>query len=89
MAKIIENPKGFKVIQIPQHEIVSKLGKHGAVGICDRCNQAHYIGYYVAVLNRWYCSECYSEWMETAIRYEEDVRYEDSNFETYKKLFTP
>ena len=51
MAKIIENEKGFKVIEIDYLEML----KIGCGNICDHCGEPHYgKGYYVAVLNRWF-----------------------------------
>lgn len=48
MAKIVDNPKGFKVVEASRMELACKLG---GFGICDNCNMASNIGYYVAVLN--------------------------------------
>lgn len=42
------------------------------------------IGYYVAVLNRWFCPKCYNEWYEYATHYPEDARIENKNFEHFK-----
>lgn len=47
MAKIVDNPKRFKVIELSRNE----LAKIGGIGICDRCNGTSNAGYYVAVLN--------------------------------------
>lgn len=49
MAKIVDNPKRFKVIELSRNE----LAKIGGIGICDRCNGTSNTGYYVAVLNCW------------------------------------
>ena len=87
MAKIIDNPKGFKVIEISRTELVNKLAEYGSLGICDSCNQTDYTGYFVAVLNHWLCPKCYEEWMDNAIYYPEDAPYEKRTFEQYKKLF--
>lgn len=87
MARIVENEKGFKVIEVPRIEIVSKLAKYGSVGICDSCNTSPTNGNYIAALNRWYCPECYNEWLTRATRYQEDIPYEMSHFELYRKVF--
>jgi hypothetical protein len=86
MAKIVENEKGFKVINVSLSELHEKLG---GLGICDWCNMASQEGYLVAVLNHWYCPKCYQEWIEDedTIRYEEDAPIENRNFERYKKIF--
>ena len=44
MAKIVDNPKRFKVIELSRNE----LAKIGGIGICDRCNGTSNTGYYVA-----------------------------------------
>lgn len=51
MAKIVDNPKRFKVIELSRNG----LAKIGGIGICDRCNGTSNTGYYVAVLNCRFC----------------------------------
>lgn len=87
MAKIVENSKGFKVIEVPRIEVIDKMAKYGSVGICDCCGNSDTNGYYIAVLNRWYCPKCYQEWMERAKRYPEDISFEESHFQLYRKIF--
>lgn len=87
MAQVVENAKGFRVIEINRDELIEKLGKYGSRGVCDFCNKSEYRGYYIAVLNRWYCDKCYDRWIKYAERYPEDSAYEKSNFERYKILF--
>lgn len=82
MAEIVENEKGFKVISCS----MSETTKFGGIGICDRCNNAAFTGYLVAVLNRWYCEPCYLSWMIRAVNYPEDQKIEDRNFNEYKKI---
>lgn len=85
MAKIIDNKKGFKVIQVDASECIKAFGA-GSLGICDRCGQPSFgAGYYVAVLNCWYCPSCYDDWMKRAIRYDEDIPIEEKNYQFYKK----
>ena len=56
MAKVINNSKGFKVIQVKAVELIGVIPH--AMGICDYCGQASLDGYYIAVLNSYYCSDC-------------------------------
>lgn len=79
MAQIINNEKGFKVIECSLIEIANL----GGLGICDFCNKASFDGYYIAVLNCWYCPECYQDWIKRAQRYPEDAHVEQRNFERY------
>ncbi len=65
----------------------NELAKIGGIGICDRCNGTSNTGYYVAVLNCWFCPKCYNEWYVCATHYPEDIKIENKNFEFYKNLF--
>lgn len=85
MARIVENPKGFKVIELSRLEIVHNIW--GAMGICDCCNETAPTGYYIAVLNQWFCPKCYAEWLEYAEHYPDDEPYETHNFNNYKAIF--
>lgn len=51
MAKQIENEKGFLIIETT----LSEMASIGSLGICDYCNNKTTKGYYIAVLNSWYC----------------------------------
>ena len=87
MAKIIENEKGFKVIEISAKEML----QIGCFNMCDRCGEQHFgNGYYVAVLNCWLCPTCYMEWYEEATNHAEgnnnDAKVEEKNFALYKLL---
>ena len=82
MAKVIVNPKGFKVIKTTMFECLAWDG----AAICDHCNQSAHEGYLVSVLNRWVCHECYKEWYNTAKVYQEDKHYEQVVFDRYCKL---
>lgn len=87
MAKIKENKKGFKIIEISRAELVGRLAEYGCIGICDNCNSTSITGYYIAVLNQWFCQKCFYEWYNKAVNYPEDRNIEEKNFEFYKKLF--
>ena len=78
MAKIIDNPKGFKVIAIRGIELMKFIPM--AMGICDYCGQVSFDGFYIPVLNAYYCSKCYDDWCKRAEYYEEDRPYEENNF---------
>ena len=86
--KDVKNEKGFLVMEITRTELVEKLAEYGSVGVCDSCMTCPEVGYYIAVLNQWFCKECYDEWMQRAVRYRADIPYEERNFETYKRLFS-
>lgn len=86
MAKIIENKKGFKIIRIDRSELIERLAGYGCVGICDRCSLPSVAGYYIAVLNQWFCQNCFYDWYITAVNYPEDRRIEESNFNRMKSI---
>ncbi len=83
MAKIIENNKGFKIIEVSLDEVQQK---YGGFGICDWCNGDFNKFMYISVLNHCYCQDCYDNWNERAIYYEEDSNIEAKNFERSKEL---
>ncbi|MDE3744065.1 hypothetical protein [Maribacter polysaccharolyticus] len=83
MAKIIDNPKGFKVIELDRDEFFSI----GGMSLCDGCNQKMKKGFFIAVLNRSYCEEDYHSWSERAVRYQEDIDYELTKFNQMKSIF--
>lgn len=87
MAKIVEF-KEFKVIECTARELMDAFKSY--VCICDNCG-THKLatdnGYYISVLNRWFCESCYEEFKARAKYYIEDKPYEDRNFERAKQLF--
>lgn len=84
MAYIYNNKKGFKVIRTENRLEVLMLG---GVGVCDWCNDTSKTGYLVAVLNHWYCDECFHEWYQRAIFYDEDVSIETKNFNYFLSVY--
>lgn len=84
MAKKVDNSKGFLVIEVSTPELFAKAGGYG---ICDSCNAPAEKGYYIAVLNRWYCPKCYAEFCERAKYHKEDAVIENKNYNVYAKLF--
>ncbi|WP_036854703.1 hypothetical protein [Prevotella amnii] len=78
MASIVKNEKGFKVIRIDNDELQQAFG---SPGICDNCSEMPEEGYYIAVLNRWFCPVCYHEWIKHAIYYKEDKPIEERNYQ--------
>ncbi len=74
----VKNNKGFRVIKMSLIELNVYLG---GVGICDFCNGTDLEGYYIAVLNEWVCPECYEKWLKRAMRYKEDMRIEERNYQ--------
>jgi len=62
---------GMKVIRVSAFSTIA----WGGFGICDYCGKKHeheYYGYYIPVLNSWYCQECFDEFAKKYEYYEED-----------------
>ena len=55
MAKKIEFKK-FLIIECTAREMYVACG---SPGICDFCGEPSAGGYYIAVLNHWYCPKCF------------------------------
>lgn len=83
MAQIVSNEKQFKVIEMSTPEVATVFG---GMGICDWCGKAHTKGFYIAVLNHWYCKKDYEFFLERAKNYKEDRSIEDLNFQRVIKL---
>lgn len=80
MAKKVECGK-FLVIEVSREECIM----WGGAAVCDSCNATSEIGYYIAVLNSWYCPKCFEEWKNRAKWYHEDVHIESRNYAAYAK----
>lgn len=55
--------------------------------ICDDCNAEiapSETCYYIAVLNRIFCTDCYHEWIAGAKYYSEDKPFEERNYNMIK-----
>ena len=90
MAKIVENEKGFRLIEIgseEMREIHPEMRGADWFPICDSCARGGLEkGVYVAVLNRWLCPECCEKWYSAEVRYPGDARVEERNFNRYKEI---
>lgn len=79
MAQVVEFGK-FKVIKASAKEMRDAVG---SLGICDYCAEHSDEGYYIAVLNKWYCPKCWEEFKLRAVWYPQDAMVEDRNFTCY------
>lgn len=57
----------------------------GGLGICDMCNRSTFYGYYIPVLNSYYCEECFKSFDKSAKKYEEDSWFENKHIEFFEK----
>ena len=60
---------------------VEAVAIFNGLGICDECCKHEYIGFYVPVLNRYMCEECFYDWANRCKFYEEDLWFEKQNIE--------
>lgn len=74
--EIINNDKKFHILKIHRNT----LQDINCPGICDSCSSTPIEGYYIAVLNHWYCQACYDKWYKHAKNYPQDREYETRNF---------
>ena len=79
MAKVVEFDR-FKVIKASAKEMFEAVG---SPGVCDFCSERPATGYYIAVLNKWYCPKCWEEFKKRAKWYPEDAIVENQNFIYY------
>lgn len=78
----LENPKGFKVIQIPA--LLARavlLETSGGCELCGRITESDDIMYYIASINQVYCDTCFIAWYNSATRYKPDIEQEEKNYE--------
>ena len=89
MARRIEvTGKPFLLIECTAGELMDAVGSD--ICICDWCGTVYKPsdeGVYIAVLNQWYCKECYEEWIMRAEYYLDDVDVEYKNFNFYAPRF--
>lgn len=87
MAKKIECGK-FLLIECTARELTKAVDSSWVV--CDDCGKLCSLsdeGVYIAVLNRWFCNECYESWKKRAHWYPEDAEIEKKNFDFYAPRF--
>lgn len=65
--------KNFTVYKISIEQCVRIFN---GLGICDSCNDFATEGYYIPILNSYYCEECYNDFIKTSIYYYEDEFFE-------------
>lgn len=77
MAKKVENEKGFLIIEMTIQEAVACLD---CFGECNLCGDSVESGYYVAVIDQFYCETCYRAFIGGASRYRSDIGTERQRY---------
>ena len=87
MAKLIEVNK-FKVIECTAAELMDAYKTQFCV--CDFCGTPALPsdkGYYIPVLNHWYCGKCFEDFKSDQTWHPEDKGFEDYQLEKAKRFF--
>lgn len=87
MAKQITWGK-FLLIECTAAELMNAVGSD--ICICDWCGKLCLPsdkGVYIAVLNHWFCWNCFPHWFAHSEWYPEDAEIERKNFEFYAPRF--
>jgi len=76
--KDFKSKQGYKVIKFLNLNPIEVF--EGGLSICDSCNEADFNGYYISVLNRYYCEKCFKNFEKRTPFYKEDLVYEKHNY---------
>ena len=85
MAIQYQNDKRFLIIKMTWREYVAATDTWGWCDLCgtNDFTQTGY-GYYIPVINQWYCQKCYEQWYEGATHYRVDIEKERQAFNEMK-----
>jgi hypothetical protein len=76
------NKLGYKIIGMSSADVKAIFNGYG---ICDSCGFPKSYGYLVPVMGqKWFCTECHIEWVNTGTFHPEDVEYQDKVLEGFK-----
>ena len=87
MANIVKNEKGFLIIEASSEDMMGRIGHLGKMDYCDSCAKSSESYYYLPLMDKWVCKECYKEWYEGNVRNDEDLYIEIRNFNNMKRNF--
>lgn len=54
------------------------------LGLCDACCTYSPKGYYIPVLNSYYCPKCYEDWLTRAKKFVQDEWYETRKIDEFE-----
>lgn len=79
MANKYENEKRFLIYKMSWREYVAATESWG---LCDCCGEADFDtgGYYVALIDSWFCQKCFDAYISGAKRYSVDLEKERNNW---------
>ena len=77
MARKIENDKKFYIIRMTVQEAIATMD---CFGECNLCGDGCEYGYYIPVINQFYCETCYDAWYRTATRYKSEIYNETKRY---------
>ena len=87
MATQIQNDKRILVIEMTWREYVAA---QDCWGWCDLCGTNDFsdnggIGYYIPMIDQWYCKSCWDKYYATATHYKVDMEKERQKFNEMKQ----
>lgn len=74
---------GYIVYKCTLAELVELTGGYG---VCDMCNTPNKEMYLVPVLNSAMCPQCYDDWNNRAIYYEDDIPFQNAWNDRYVRM---
>lgn len=80
----VMNEQKFRVLKVYRAELGKATDNDSCC--CDSCLATPIYGYYIAVLNSWFCPKCFNHWLKNAVRYKEDIPIEEKNYQFYRNL---
>lgn len=86
MAIQIENDKGFLIIKASKIEAIAVKDFDGMR--CELCDNDCEAGYFIPVINSYYCQTCFDAWYKSATRYKSDIPEETRRFNDLVAAFT-
>ena len=90
MAKNITTKQGILVIEINNKDAAKcnfGIGSDKRLVVCDNCNKdVSEKSYYIPVINRCLCEDCYNDFISHVKHYKEDSRYEIFYYNRYAKI---
>lgn len=78
----IETKKGYVAYKVIAEEMFSIYFGN----MCDFCGTIKETGYYIPVLNCFYCEDCFKAWESRGKYYSEDIHIEKRNAEKFEFL---
>lgn len=86
MANPVKNDKRFLIIEMTWREYVAAQDCWGWCCLCGTNDFSDNggVGFYIPVINQWYCKNCYDQWYAGATHYRVDIEKERQSYNEMK-----